>query len=705
MEELNSNNVLDFWKNATMEQQRDNIDKVLDIINNSQIYDMWRFTKKELKIQNPELIVRIIKEKLNNGTTYVSGLWRNTPPEVQAQKIEEVLAIYNKGLMLSKILRETHESIEEIKKEALAKTLNYDADLLKEYEIPEYIPALSGMFGKQDIDGLISELRNKSFIEAMQSDYIEDENFKGMTFRLKYNFDDEEILKTTKIGMRYIMSKIPSTSIPYFFKQLLEDIPEVYVTLFWENIDNNIKNEVVVEVIEQIFSKRELANSIWNEFSPELQKSKIIALLDKGKGAKARNLIIITGQQTIREIIEEIIVSKNKKIISFWDVLPEDIQLEYFERFMNLYDDYQDIDDYENRAYIWQEAKEVVQQKKIIEYMKSISGGIDEIIEALEDTKFPQTDIIRYLIQEYSENRIAKILEKYYIDLPSLELLKGKVSPSTKINLTIKNASELSVEQLNELLKSFSIMTIKMEDENLKDYQQQPYNIETYKECRHVIEELMEGIDYESESNETDREKILFGKIIKRLANHMSYDYVTSKKLDDGTATEEEKINCANMIGGLLNNTCVCSGYAEIVRNVFPCYGIETRYISGNNINPNEAGHAWNQIKLDGIWYNMDLTWSRDAIIAENFTTYLLRSDKDFYGHDEFDTSGCKKEKCDQTVLWDDMERFLYQKLKMPPVLNTSIRKCVRTKQISDAKDRIIASYNREGEKEDVQMQ
>lgn len=164
-------------------------------------------------------------------------------------------------------------------------------------------------------------------------------------------------------------------------------------------------------------------------------------------------------------------------------------------------------------------------------------------------------------------------------------------------------------------------------------------------------------------------------------------------------------MKCANMIGGLLNSTCVCSGYAEIVRNVFPCYGIETRYISGNNIKPNKDGHAWNQIKLDGIWYNMDLTWSRDDIIAENSTLYLLRSDKDFYGHDEYDTSMCKKEKCDQTVPWEDMKWFLYEKIEMPPVLNTSIRKCVRTKQISDAKDRIIASYNREGEKEDVQMQ
>ena len=32
MEELNSSNVLEFWKKATLEQQRENIDTVLETI-------------------------------------------------------------------------------------------------------------------------------------------------------------------------------------------------------------------------------------------------------------------------------------------------------------------------------------------------------------------------------------------------------------------------------------------------------------------------------------------------------------------------------------------------------------------------------------------------------------------------------------------------------------------------------------------------
>ena len=268
MEELNSDNILEFWKNATIEQQSENIDKALDMIDSSHICDMWKFTKRELKIQNPDLITRIIREKFNNGEMYFSGLWSNTPPEVQKQKIEEVLSIYKRrNLMLKKILTETDESLEEIKNETLAKTLNYDHELLERYGILEYIPNLPNMFSKRDIDRVIFDLRNKPFIEVMKGDYIEDENVREKRKLVNDNLNDEEVLEIAGITMKYIMAKIPITSIPYFFKQLLEGVPEFYITLFWENIDNDIKNQVVAEVIEQIFSKRELASSIWNELS------------------------------------------------------------------------------------------------------------------------------------------------------------------------------------------------------------------------------------------------------------------------------------------------------------------------------------------------------------------------------------------------------------------------------------------------------
>ena len=69
----------------------------------------------------------------------------------------------------------------------------------------------------------------------------------------------------------------------------------------------------------------------------------------------------------------------------------------------------------------------------------------------------------------------------------------------------------------------------------------------------------------------------------------------------------------------------MCSGYADILRNVCALKEIEAKYIVG--FPPNDKiGHAWNQVKLNGKWYNCDATWADDS----NAKYYLL-SDEEFY--------------------------------------------------------------------------
>lgn len=280
------------------------------------------------------------------------------------------------------------------------------------------------------------------------------------------------------------------------------------------------------------------------------------------------------------------------------------------------------------------------------------------------------------------------------------EQLKGKISKDINVQIAIKNASELSVEQLEELQKSYNLKDIKVDDPNqsLNRQQTTPYDIETYKRCRETIDSLLDGIDLSENPNDVNRDKRIYGEVIKRLANHMSYDY-ESLKLED---KEEEDIieqinqeidaeeglnafqksykriallqkyrmervsevskNCRNMQGGLLNNTCVCAGYAEIVRNVFSCCGIEARYIWGyNTINRESCSHAWNQIKLDGKWYNMDLTWDRDRIVKGEETKYSLQSDKDFNTQKHpYYAEECKQEKCSETLPVNEVTQIIY---------------------------------------------
>lgn len=58
--------------------------------------------------------------------------------------------------------------------------------------------------------------------------------------------------------------------------------------------------------------------------------------------------------------------------------------------------------------------------------------------------------------------------------------------------------------------------------------------------------------------------------------------------------------------GVLVKNRAVCDGYAEAFFLLMSCLDIECDIVVGY---ADSVLHAWNQVKLDGNWYNVDLTW------------------------------------------------------------------------------------------------
>ena len=65
--------------------------------------------------------------------------------------------------------------------------------------------------------------------------------------------------------------------------------------------------------------------------------------------------------------------------------------------------------------------------------------------------------------------------------------------------------------------------------------------------------------------------------------------------------------------------------------------GLEVEYVQGNSKSKhmsNQEYHAWIKVKLDdGKWYNADPTWDANKV-GKPFE-FCLKSDKDFYGHNE----------------------------------------------------------------------
>lgn len=54
---------------------------------------------------------------------------------------------------------------------------------------------------------------------------------------------------------------------------------------------------------------------------------------------------------------------------------------------------------------------------------------------------------------------------------------------------------------------------------------------------------------------------------------------------------------------------------------------MKSQYVIGRS---DRAAHAWNQVQIDGKWYNTDPTW--DAEYYQNYRKYkyMLLNDKDF---------------------------------------------------------------------------
>lgn len=76
-------------------------------------------------------------------------------------------------------------------------------------------------------------------------------------------------------------------------------------------------------------------------------------------------------------------------------------------------------------------------------------------------------------------------------------------------------------------------------------------------------------------------------------------------------------------------NRVVCEGYAKAFQLLMNACGIECIYVPGT---ANGSGHGWNKVKLDGDWYNVDVTW--DDPTSGNGTPIL--------SHDYFNVTDAK---------------------------------------------------------------
>ena len=82
----------------------------------------------------------------------------------------------------------------------------------------------------------------------------------------------------------------------------------------------------------------------------------------------------------------------------------------------------------------------------------------------------------------------------------------------------------------------------------------------------------------------------------------------------------DDTLKSDNVYTALTTKTTICQGYAMTAYKMFNMMGIENRIINGDR---KGTSHAWNLVKIDGLWYHLDIT-NNDNIVRD---TYLLKSD------------------------------------------------------------------------------
>ena len=142
-----------------------------------------------------------------------------------------------------------------------------------------------------------------------------------------------------------------------------------------------------------------------------------------------------------------------------------------------------------------------------------------------------------------------------------------------------------------------------------------------------------------------DIEKVFV--VYNYIFKNISYDYEyleLDKKLkkvgfNNLSALEKRKIFRTQTLEGIFTKKTVCTGFSYIFKMLLEYIGIESNICIGyfKIGKVKEVAHAWNQVKIDGKWYNIDVSYGIEhyneyiRIEEGKIPKYFLLSDDEYY--------------------------------------------------------------------------
>lgn len=141
------------------------------------------------------------------------------------------------------------------------------------------------------------------------------------------------------------------------------------------------------------------------------------------------------------------------------------------------------------------------------------------------------------------------------------------------------------------------------------------YSVSEYINVKDAVEKIITLIPSKNEF-----EKFIF--IYNYLVNSIDY--------------EKNSLNRDNLKGALCDKKCVCAGYVEALSLLLSKAGIECNEVYGNTKLADGKGfpeHVWSQVKINGKWYNCDITWDSMQRDKRDDYEFCLLSDSKFKRH------------------------------------------------------------------------
>ena len=151
--------------------------------------------------------------------------------------------------------------------------------------------------------------------------------------------------------------------------------------------------------------------------------------------------------------------------------------------------------------------------------------------------------------------------------------------------------------------------------------------------------------DIKNNKIQSDIEKVFV--VYNYIFKNISYDYEylnldkKSKKVgfDNLTVLEQRKIFRTQTLEGIFTKKTVCTGFSYIFKMLLEYIDIESNICIGyfKIGKEKEVAHAWNQVKIDGKWYNIDTSYGIEhyneyvRIEEGKIPKYFLLSDEEYY--------------------------------------------------------------------------